>query len=138
MGAFRRRWPGLSYGRGEDWHYVGATDEPAFQNSWANVSGLPKLAFRLREAGVVDIQGAISGGSSTVVFTLPEGYRPSSLAGGSASGYVTGVGRVPVLVAVTDAGVVGVFVNPDDTSDTYPTRVHFGALQVFLDPPDAA
>lgn len=138
MGAFRRRWPGLSYGRGEDWHYVGATDEPAFQNSWANASGLPKLAFRLREAGVVDIQGTVKSGTAVTVFTLPEGYRPSSLAGGSASGYITGVGRVPVQVGITTAGAVGVFVNPDDSGDTYPTRVYFGALQVFLDPPDAA
>lgn len=66
---------------GEDWHYVGATDEPAFNSTWANISTLPKLAFRRREAGVVDLQGTVQPGASavtgTAIFTLPEGYRPS-------------------------------------------------------------
>ena len=67
---------------GEDWHYVGATDEPAFQNDWANISTLPKLAFRRREAGVVDVQGTVQATgagavSGAAIFTLPEGYRPS-------------------------------------------------------------
>lgn len=78
--GFRRRWPGLSYGRGEDWHYVGEAGEPAFENSWANVSGLPAMAYRIREAGVVDIVGVVDTGSSTTsIFTLPADYRPASV-----------------------------------------------------------
>lgn len=74
-----RRWPGLSYGRGEDWHYVGGGGEPAFTNSWANASGEMKLAFRVREAGVVDLHGVVSGGSSSnSIFTLPANYRPDT------------------------------------------------------------
>lgn len=82
--GFRRRWPGLSYGRGEDWHYVGEAGEPAFGSGWANAAGDRNLAFRIREAGVVDIQGYIenedapSPPTSAVILVLPEGYRPSA------------------------------------------------------------
>ena len=66
---------------GESWHYVGEAGEPAFNSTWANISTLPKLAFRRREAGVVDLQGTVTPGASavtgTAIFTLPEGYRPS-------------------------------------------------------------
>ena len=62
---------------GEDWHYVGEAGEPAFENSWGNLSGDTAMAFRIRESGVVDLQGAVTGGSPGVVFTLPAGYRPS-------------------------------------------------------------
>lgn len=55
MGVFRRQWPGVSYGRGEDWHYVGEVGEPAFLNGWTNVTGEPKTAFRIRAAGAVDV-----------------------------------------------------------------------------------
>ena len=136
--TLRRRRPGLVYPVNEDWHYVGATDEPAFNSTWANVSFLPKLAFRIRETGVVDIQGTVSGGTSTTVFTLPVGYRPSYNAGANASGYMTGHGRVIALVTVLTTGVVAVVANPDDTSDTYPGRVHFGAMQFYLHPPETA
>lgn len=78
MGAFRRRWPGVSYGRGEDWHYVGQAGEPAFTADWENV-GTQDLAFRIREAEVVDIMGTVgpTGAWASTVFTLPEAYRPS-------------------------------------------------------------
>lgn len=52
MAVFRRRWPGVSYGRGEDWHYVGEAGEPAFNSTWDNVSvDKYNLAFRIRETG---------------------------------------------------------------------------------------
>jgi hypothetical protein len=74
------------------WHYVGALGEPAFQSGWVNVGGgLAALRFRLLVGSPADdgdsiddrgtsleIQGSVTGGDSgTVVFTLPEGYRPS-------------------------------------------------------------
>lgn len=79
MAGFRRRWPGLSYGRGEPWHYVGESGEPAFENGWVNISGQPAAAFRIREAGVVDVYFTVQSGISAEIFTLPEGYRPSAL-----------------------------------------------------------
>lgn len=108
MGVFRRQWPGVSYGRGEDWHYVGEAGEPAFQNSWHNVSGSMGLAFRIRESGVVDIQGRISGGTTTsVVFTLPEGYRPSGQAWFTAfASSVSFAPDTPVLIVAETSGDV--------------------------------
>lgn len=105
----------------EDWHYVGATDEPAFENSWGPDSGFMSPAFRIREAGIVDIYGKFGGGSSaTVAFTLPEGYRPSEV--------------VPLPMAdghilVDTAGQV--YLYPDATKITV-------VAQVFLDLPVAA
>lgn len=82
--GFRRRWPGVSYGRGEDWHTVGEAGEPAFEAGWSNASATsyPKMSFRLREAGVVDIVGCVTtDGTDIRVFVLPDGYRPTNAAG---------------------------------------------------------
>ena len=78
MAGLRKRRPGLVYPIREDWHYVGEAGEPAFENSWSTDSGFMALAFRIRESGVVDIHGVVSGGTALTVFTLPEGYRPSA------------------------------------------------------------
>lgn len=132
--VFRRRWPGLSYGRGEDWHYVGQAGEPAFENSWAAATG-SYLAFRIRESGVVDIQGHVdSGTKGTTIFTLPTGYRPSSGASVSGvAGFVTsGSVVVPTVLTITPGGAVSatglVIDNPDDVTV---------ASQFFLTPPTA-
>lgn len=134
MGAFRRRWPGLSYGRGEDWHYVGDTSEPAFENSWDNgaaSSGLTRLAFRLRESGVVDLAGIIRNGTSSTVFTLPTGYRPTY--------------KAPGIVALSSANEAATIVVADDgtvkvvTTSSLPLA---GTLaisgQFFVNPPAVA
>ena len=74
MGVFRRQWPGASYGRCEDWHYVGEAGEPAFQNSWDNAGGGEvSMAFRIREGGAVDLEGVVDGSAATLttMFTLP-------------------------------------------------------------------
>ena len=55
--ALRKRRPGLVYPVREDWHYVGEAGEPAFGTNWANAASDRNLAFRIREMGVVDIQG---------------------------------------------------------------------------------
>jgi len=114
---------------GEDWHYVGEAGEPAFQNSWANDSTFPKMAFRLREAGIVDIQGVPIGGSSgTTIFTLPSGYRPTSpvyyqaYGGTAAGGALIQVGSDGTVAATYSGSTTRIFIN----------------LQAFLDPPVAA
>lgn len=127
--GFRRRWPGVSYGRGEDWHYVGEAGEPAFENGWANVSGplaMP-LAFRIREAGIVDIQGAVDSGTDVQLFTLPERYRPSGI-----SFFVVSATPDPGIVFVFDTGAVQV------TSSSGAPSAAFIAGQAFIDPPIAA
>lgn len=93
---------------GEDWHNVDDTDEPAFQGSWANVgSGNPRCAFRIREAGVVDIHGTVTGDTDgSTIFTLPEGYRPSWLTAVFGIGN-DGSGLVPIVLSIqTDGDVV--------------------------------
>lgn len=135
MGAFRRRWPGVSYGRGEGWHYVGEAGEPAFENDWVNVSGWPATAFRFREAGIVDVHFGVSDGTSQTVFTLPEGYRPSD---------DTMVSGLTVLYAAlspaTDVNGGAVRVETDGTVSltAVETVVLGGAVGFFfLDPPPA-
>ncbi len=112
MGAFRRKWPGLSYGRGEDWHYVGEAGEPAFEADFSNAgSGIADLAFRLREAGVVDVIGVIDRNSftPTVVCTFPEGYRPATgTSGFFAAIYVRSAVQYPVLAQINDSGALTV------------------------------
>ncbi len=66
----------------EGWHEVGAAGEPAFQNSWHNIAGMPPVpetvAFYKDHEGVVHLKGAALGGANvTVIFQLPAGYRPA-------------------------------------------------------------
>src|SRR5690606_28676234 len=92
---------------GEDWHYVGEAGEPAFLNSWDNFADLNyHLAFRIRESGIVDVQGAVTGGANQdPIFQLPEGYRPSGFTAvfgtGQASSSTT---QVPVRFIATGTG----------------------------------
>jgi hypothetical protein len=63
------------------WHLIGASGEPAFQNSWVSYDGgvtyaLP--AFRKYVDGRVKLRGMLKTGAvNTVAFTLPAGYRPA-------------------------------------------------------------
>lgn len=63
----------------EDWHEVGATGEPAFENSWVNFgSSATVAAFYKDPFGMVHIKGQVAGGTlDASIFTLPTGYRPS-------------------------------------------------------------
>jgi hypothetical protein len=83
----------------DSWHAVGATGEPAFQNSWVNFDGAAPTGryarFRRYPDGRVRMAGVVkTGASGTVAFTLPAGYRPPSseafsvLSGGNAAGQV--------------------------------------------------
>jgi hypothetical protein len=62
------------------WHVVGATNEPAFQNSWVNNGGGARTAkYRRTLDQCIELEGLIaSGASASVAFTLPVGFRPSS------------------------------------------------------------
>lgn len=67
----------------EGWHTVGAANEPEFQNGWAAYTGNP-VAFRKDRDGMVHIHGVPSrpaSASTSTIFTLPVGYRPSSTHG---------------------------------------------------------
>lgn len=67
-----------------DWHYVGETGEPSFENSWVNwnVNNPPtsnvdygSLRFAKRN-GLLYIEGGIEDGTDNEVFQLPDGYLP--------------------------------------------------------------
>jgi hypothetical protein len=91
---------------GEDWHYVGEAGEPAFENSWG--SGQQAVAFRIRESGIVDIEGVASGGTpGTVIFTLPAGYRPSGEVRLSITGEISTTMSAGLLVVSTNGEVWG-------------------------------
>lgn len=64
----------------EDWHEIGATDEPAFENSWVNYGGVEAtVAFRKVLGLFVVIKGLTkSGVINAAIFTLPAGYRPGA------------------------------------------------------------
>lgn len=109
---------------GEDWHYVGEAGEPAFQNGWVNTSGAgyAKVAFRIREAGVVDLIGVATGGTAgTPIFRLPAGYIPDAAVVAPTVGENSSGDFVPALVIVqTDGDVIGY------SSPTSPAAVWFG------------
>lgn len=69
----------LVYEAPEAWRVIGAGGQPAFQNSWAAVTGETAPAF-YKHLSVVRLTGATIGGASTsVAFTLPAGYRPLNM-----------------------------------------------------------
>jgi hypothetical protein len=63
----------------DDWHEVGDSGEPAFENSWVNKGGTNETAaFRKDGEGTVFLKGVITAGTiNTAAFTLPAGYRPA-------------------------------------------------------------
>lgn len=64
---------------GEEWREVGATGEPAFENSWVSFDADRALSFKLI-GNVLYLKGAVKSGSSATanIFTLPDGYRVSA------------------------------------------------------------
>lgn len=102
----------------EGWHNVGAGGEPAFQNSW--VAGSPTARF-YKHLGRVYLQGVAShgGAASSVIFTLPAGYRPVTVSnptacvgidpgtGGGVEFAVNNSGNVFLAVASTSVDFAG-------------------------------
>lgn len=107
MGMSVEGW--ASVAAGEDWHYVDGAGEPALNADFAAAgTPWPAPAFRLREAGIVDLAGTVTGvtGGGIELFTLPAGYRPNEQA------FVVGLMEIPatswtpILVVVNDNGDV--------------------------------
>lgn len=138
----------------EDWHYVGEAGEPAFGSGWANAAADRNLAFRIREAGIVDIQGYIentnapSAPSSPAFFTLPSGYRPSA---DTFQGLIAIESDEPsdgyIAASVSVSGSGAVFVSDIDNDPVFSSLLsgaYAGVAQYvriqgffFLDPSDA-
>ena len=95
----------------DEWHYVGEAGEPAFGTDWGNAEAAENnLGFRIREAGVVDIQGYVKvtnpSASQAIIFTLPTGYRPSGTVYYSATALTDAAEYTPLLVKVNTSGHV--------------------------------
>ena len=92
--------------RVEDSHEVGATGEPAFQNSWVNFSPSDHetAGFYMDNFNRVWLKGLIKLGSGTI-FTLPKGYRPSLNANYSS---IDGTGTPSARIQVYPTGDVRV------------------------------
>lgn len=134
--ALRKRRPGLVYPVYEDWHYVGDTGEPAFAGTWTNVSPTKyNLGFRIRESGVVDMQGIVDDGSSgpALLFTLPVGYRPSSRAYCDAAIIATGGANEAGFILIEPDGTV----TANWSGGTTGVEVLIAGGQFYLDPPSA-
>ena len=70
-------------GECENIRYIGADDNPAFENSWANYgNGYQNASFHKDKFNRVWLDGVIAGGTVdnsapfSPAFHLPEGYRP--------------------------------------------------------------
>lgn len=63
------------------WREVGATNQPAFENSWVNynTASFYGAAFYKDALGFVHLRGLVKSGTvgtGFAIFTLPTGYRP--------------------------------------------------------------
>jgi len=66
-------------GQVEEWHEIGTSGEPAFENSWVNFSAADATAAFYKDPfGMVYVKGMVKTGTiGLAVFTLPVGYRPT-------------------------------------------------------------
>jgi hypothetical protein len=63
----------------EAFHLVGTSDEPVFQNGWANTNtDRETVGFYKDPGGVVHLRGTATGSNNMVIFQLPPGYRPAN------------------------------------------------------------
>lgn len=98
-------------GTADRWHSIGATGEPAFQNSWVNDTASGFQVTQYRKVGdVVEVRGAVESGTATsTIFTLPVGYRPPDDLGFQGSSGATGAAAILVAPSgnVSVAGYLG-------------------------------
>lgn len=122
-------------------------DSPPFQNSWANIGGdYPPLAFCINADGFVQLEGTCDGGTDgSVVFTLPEGYRPDQsqrFVGALSSGsdfmtvQVDPTGDVTVVARGFDPGTGGFDPSKISTSGATDGQVltDVGGVATWADP----
>lgn len=89
----------------EDWHEVGATGEPGFDNSWANRASLSTAGF-YKAFGRVWLKGVIDTGTNgTSAWTLPAGYRPDEVMS-LPSGQYAALGSSATYITIGTDGTV--------------------------------
>jgi hypothetical protein len=115
-GALAGNYPNPTLAPIEAWHEVGATGQPAFQNSWFNFgSPWSTMAFAKDSAGFVHLKGTLNVGTfGAAIFVLPVGYRPAqnlfTPVAAQRNGYIYADGTVEVaqLATNTTAGFDGI------------------------------
>lgn len=100
--------PAAGYVKGplEGVHIIGDSGEPAFQNNCKNLGfNFQPAGFYKDPFGIVHLVGDIEGCTGQLVFTLPEGFRPTS--------------NQRFTVHATDTTVGTIRVDPDGTVNTF-------------------
>lgn len=88
----------------EDWHEVGTSGEPEFENSWVNIDTTRAARFYKDPFGIVHLAGMINTGTAnTIAFTLPSGYFPDYTGSTTPQHFVA---DLAARVVITDAGEV--------------------------------
>jgi len=105
-------WQVREYEDTEDWHEVGASGEPAFQNGWANMGGdHSTTAFKFyknTEGNFTIFKGLLDSSASTdsLVFTLPKAiYKPNTYSYLTIAGNPVGSTQLPYLRVDADGSV---------------------------------
>jgi len=112
-----------------EWVEVGTTGAPDFQNGWENFgSSYQPLAFGIDQNNMLNIVGVVrdttpvSGtGIDTVMFTLPEGYRPSETQFATVGAFSSTEGDIICNMQIQTSGEV--YFLGDDPQMTYGMNV---------------
>lgn len=113
----------------EDWHEVGASGEPAFLNSWANIGGSQEtLGFRMVGPSLMALKGSVRNGNwGTEIFQFPDGYFRAGTQRRIAIQTYDGTTRRVALLFIHQAG--GVYVYSENTGAPQPVgEVHLEAV----------
>jgi len=96
----------------DTWHMVASAGEPVFVNNWVNydLTTYNGAGFRKSPDGRVVLKGFVKAGTSSVMFTLPVGYRPPKDIIWTGTAH-NGTSYVPVDGRVYSTGGVAI-VNP--------------------------
>lgn len=89
----------------EAWRVVGASGQPAFENSWTNYDiTWASARFKKDITNTVFIEGLVRSGTAATIFTLPAGYRPTN----AANNMFTGLTNPNVVLRfnITSAGAI--------------------------------
>lgn len=91
--------------------YIEVLGGVGFQNSWANFGAPYNTAGYFKDSsGVVHLKGLVNGSGTTVIFTLPAGYRPPAqslfavIAQGASAARIDILANGNVLVQAGPAG----------------------------------
>jgi hypothetical protein len=105
------------------WHYIGGSGEPTFQNSWVNYGTAWGAAAFRRIGDIVQLSGLIRSGTATsLIFTLPTGYRLSPTTDGSKR----------IFAVIGNVAMARIDVGSDGTVNGNPANATWTALDSIM------